>query len=68
MTCVEFNSIAREEQSKLIAQWKRFFTKMAALMKEHHKNKMRKDNKEATRRQLMMLQNEDGVRRAVTMG
>ena len=46
--CFEFNAAARDEQSKPMGQRKRIFAKTAALLKEHHKSKMRIENEEAT--------------------
>jgi len=66
--CFEFNATAREEQSKPMGQRKRFFAKTAALLKEHHKSKMRIENEEATRRQLTLMQDKEGVSRTVTVG
>ena len=66
--CFEFNAAAREEQSKPTRQRKRFFAKTAALLKEHHKSKMRIENEEATRRQLTLMQDKEGVSRTVTVG
>ena len=66
--CFEFNAAAREEQSKPMGQRKRIFAKTAALLKEHHKSKMRIENEEATPRQLTLMQDEEGVSRTVTVG
>jgi len=66
--CFEFNAAAREEQAKLMGQRKRIFAKTAALLKEHHKNKMRIENEEATQRQLTLMQDKEGVSRTVTVG
>jgi len=66
--CFEFNAAARDEQSKPMGQRKRIFAKTAALLKEHHKNKMRIENEEATQRQLTLMQDKEGVSRTVTVG
>ena len=66
--CFEFNAAARDEQSKPMGQRKRIFAKTVALLKEHHKSKMRIENEEATRRQLTLMQDEEGVSRTVTVG